>query len=82
LKTSGIMPQAQEFTARSPDETQLLHTWSRHRRAKRNHWLRESVACKQCTHAAEHAAANRSTNRLRTEYIAMQPRRAANTTLP
>jgi hypothetical protein len=33
-----------------------LHIWSHHRLVKRIHWLRGSMACKQCTHAAEHAA--------------------------
>lgn len=40
-----------------------------------SNWLVGSMACKQCTLAAEHAAGNRCTNRIRTEqinYAAMQ----------
>ena len=42
-----------------------------------DNWLVGSMACKQCTLAAKHAAGNRCTNRLPTESrFVMQPCRA------
>ena len=48
-----------------------------------DNWLVGTMACKQCTPAAEHAAGNRCTNRLPTESrFVMQPCRVYSTAVP